>query len=76
MGNHINGNSWCDPFKTWQKAYSFNPTDGLKGDQKKLVLGGTHVLFAFFRKIPLTFLLDLSLRSTIVMGRASRSFES
>jgi hexosaminidase len=47
MGNHINGNSWCDPFKTWQKAYSFNPTEGLKGDQKNLVLGGKHFLFVF-----------------------------
>ena len=33
-------NSWCEPFKTWQKAYSFEPTAGLTADQAKLVLGG------------------------------------
>ncbi|EKM75154.1 hypothetical protein AGABI1DRAFT_132509 [Agaricus bisporus var. burnettii JB137-S8] len=46
MGNHINGNSWCDPFKTWQKAYSFNPTEGLQSYQRNLVLGGQQLLWA------------------------------
>lgn len=35
-----NSNSWCDPFKTWQKAYSFDPVANLTADQAKLVLGG------------------------------------
>ena len=34
-------NSWCDPFKTWQKSYSFDPVANLTSDEAKLVLGGT-----------------------------------
>ncbi|KAJ2919216.1 hypothetical protein MD484_g1274, partial [Candolleomyces efflorescens] len=45
VGANTNGNSWCDPFKTWQKSYSFNPVAGLTEDQKKLVLGGQHLLW-------------------------------
>jgi len=45
VGANINGNSWCDPFKTWQKAYSFNPTANLTDDQAKLVLGGQQLLW-------------------------------
>ncbi|TCD63749.1 N-acetyl-glucosamine-6-phosphate deacetylase [Steccherinum ochraceum] len=39
-GNNILGNSWCDPFKTWQRAYSFDPYANLTADQYSLVLGG------------------------------------
>ncbi|KAJ1303293.1 hypothetical protein OPQ81_011490 [Rhizoctonia solani] len=39
------GNSWCDPFKTWQKAYSFDPLNGTTGDQASLVLGGQSLLW-------------------------------
>ncbi|KAF5355095.1 hypothetical protein D9756_005718 [Leucocoprinus leucothites] len=46
LGDNINGNSWCDPFKTWQKSYSFNPTDGLTTTQAKLVVGGQQLLWA------------------------------
>ncbi|KAJ2926079.1 hypothetical protein H1R20_g11013, partial [Candolleomyces eurysporus] len=46
VGANTNGNSWCDPFKTWQKSYSFNPVAGLTEAQKKLVLGGQHLLWA------------------------------
>ncbi|KAF8993489.1 beta-hexosaminidase [Cyathus striatus] len=45
VGNNINGNSWCDPFKTWQKAYSFNPTANMTDEQSKLVLGGQQLLW-------------------------------
>ncbi|KAF9241103.1 N-acetylhexosaminidase [Melanogaster broomeanus] len=34
LGNNPLGNSWCDPFKTWQKAES------------KLILGGQHLLWS------------------------------
>ncbi|RDB14630.1 Beta-hexosaminidase 2 [Hypsizygus marmoreus] len=45
VGENINGNSWCDPFKTWQKSYSFNPTANLTAEQSKLVLGGQQLLW-------------------------------
>ncbi|KAI0049453.1 glycoside hydrolase family 20 protein [Auriscalpium vulgare] len=45
VGNFPSGNSWCEPFKTWQKAYSFNPLSGLSADQAKLVLGGQQLLW-------------------------------
>jgi len=38
-------NSWCDPFKTWQKAYSFDPFNGLTAAQQKLVLGGEQLIW-------------------------------
>ncbi|TBU57872.1 N-acetylhexosaminidase [Dichomitus squalens] len=40
LGNDVLGNSWCDPFKTWQRAYSFDPLANLTEDQHHLVLGG------------------------------------
>ncbi|KAF8895216.1 N-acetylhexosaminidase [Infundibulicybe gibba] len=45
VGQNTLGNSWCDPFKTWQKSYSFNPTANLTADEAKLVLGGEHLLW-------------------------------
>ncbi|KAG6909302.1 hypothetical protein DXG01_001246 [Tephrocybe rancida] len=45
VGQNVLGNSWCDPFKTWQKAYSFNPIANLTEEQSKLVLGGQHLLW-------------------------------
>ncbi|OBZ71292.1 Beta-hexosaminidase 2 [Grifola frondosa] len=36
-------NSWCDPFKTWQKSYTFDPLANLTEDQTHLVLGGTFI---------------------------------
>ncbi|KAG0020940.1 hypothetical protein BGZ81_009134, partial [Podila clonocystis] len=45
VGNDINGNSWCDPYKTWQKIYSFNPLLGLTEDEAKNVLGGEALLW-------------------------------
>ena len=38
-------NSWCDPFKTWQKSYSFDPFANLTSEQQKLILGGESLLW-------------------------------
>ncbi|GAA5900768.1 hypothetical protein JCM5296_004890 [Sporobolomyces johnsonii] len=40
LGNNVDGNSWCDPFKTWQKIYSFDPFANLTESQHSLVMGG------------------------------------
>ncbi|KAF8895205.1 N-acetylhexosaminidase [Infundibulicybe gibba] len=45
LGNSPNSNSWCDPFKTWQKAYTFDPLANLTTAQAKLVLGGQQLLW-------------------------------
>ncbi|KAJ6455070.1 beta-hexosaminidase [Mycena vitilis] len=39
------GNSWCDPFKTWQKSYTFNPLANISTSQAHLVLGGQQLLW-------------------------------
>ncbi|KAF8194199.1 N-acetylhexosaminidase [Pholiota molesta] len=44
VGQNVLGNSWCDPFKTWQKSYSFDPLASLTPDQHSLVLGGPSTL--------------------------------
>ncbi|KAH7911725.1 N-acetylhexosaminidase [Hygrophoropsis aurantiaca] len=46
VGDNPNGNSWCNPFKTWQKSYIFDPTAGVSDAQKSLVLGGQHLLWS------------------------------
>ncbi|TRM62143.1 N-acetylhexosaminidase [Schizophyllum amplum] len=46
LGNDPSGTSWCDPYKTWQKAYTFNPLADLTPDQHPLVLGGQQCLWA------------------------------
>ncbi|KAF9468709.1 N-acetylhexosaminidase [Collybia nuda] len=46
LGNDPTGNSWCDPFKTWQKSYTFDPFAGLSTAQRSLVLGGQQLLWA------------------------------
>ncbi|PIL35147.1 hypothetical protein GSI_02936 [Ganoderma sinense ZZ0214-1] len=40
------GNSWCDPFKTWTKAYTFDPQANISASQAHLVLGGEQALWA------------------------------
>ncbi|EJC98414.1 N-acetylhexosaminidase [Fomitiporia mediterranea MF3/22] len=45
VGANPAGNSWCDPFKTWQKSYSFDPYGNLTSDQYPLVLGGESLLW-------------------------------
>ncbi|KAJ4494536.1 glycoside hydrolase superfamily [Lentinula edodes] len=39
IGNDPTGNSWCDPFKTWQESYTFNPLANISSAQVSLVLG-------------------------------------
>ncbi|OBZ65102.1 Beta-hexosaminidase 2 [Grifola frondosa] len=46
LGNDVLGNSWCDPFKTWQRAYSFDPLANLTASQYHLVLGGQMPLWS------------------------------
>ncbi|KAL5524225.1 NAG1_3 [Sanghuangporus sanghuang] len=45
VGANIAGNSWCDPFKTWQKSYSFDPFANLTSSQQSLILGGESLLW-------------------------------
>ncbi|ORX70003.1 glycoside hydrolase family 20 protein [Linderina pennispora] len=40
LSNWAAGNSWCDPFKTWMKIYSFDPLANITDPaQQKLVTG-------------------------------------
>ncbi|KAJ7652604.1 N-acetylhexosaminidase [Mycena rosella] len=45
VGDFPTGNSWCDPFKTWQHAYTFDPVANLTAAQSTLVLGGQSLLW-------------------------------
>ncbi|KAF8262392.1 glycoside hydrolase family 20 protein [Lactarius quietus] len=45
VGNNPLGNSWCEPFKTWQNAYTFDPLANLTAAQAPLVLGGQQLLW-------------------------------
>ncbi|KAM5432390.1 woronin body major protein [Microsporum ferrugineum] len=40
------GGSWCAPYKTWQRIYDYDFTDGLNDAEKKHVLGGISPLFS------------------------------
>lgn len=40
------GGSWCAPYKTWQRIYDFDFTQGLSAEQKKLVQGSIAPLFS------------------------------
>ncbi|KAF7316026.1 Beta-hexosaminidase [Mycena indigotica] len=46
VGAFPTGNSWCDPFKTWQHAYVFDPVANLTAAQASLVLGGQSLLWS------------------------------
>lgn len=46
LGKEGGGNSWCDPFKSWQRIYSFDPFAGVADSQRHLVLGGQTSLWA------------------------------
>ncbi|GAA5956082.1 hypothetical protein JCM21900_002589, partial [Sporobolomyces salmonicolor] len=46
VGDNVDGNSWCDPFKTWQKIYSFDPFTNLTTPQHAQVLGGETLLWS------------------------------
>ncbi|TRM62157.1 glycoside hydrolase family 20 protein [Schizophyllum amplum] len=45
VGNYPYGSSWCDPFKSWQYAYTFDPLANLTSDQASLVMGGQQLLW-------------------------------
>ncbi|OCH90430.1 N-acetylhexosaminidase [Obba rivulosa] len=45
VGDDPEANSWCDPFKTWQKSYTFDPLANLTEAQTSLVLGGEQLLW-------------------------------
>ncbi|KAF7357419.1 Beta-hexosaminidase [Mycena sanguinolenta] len=45
IGKDPEANSWCDPFKTWQKSYTFNPLANISAAQTHLVLGGQQLLW-------------------------------
>ncbi|KAF8964336.1 N-acetylhexosaminidase [Flammula alnicola] len=45
IGNDAAANSWCDPFKSWQKAYTFDPLASLSAAEVPLVLGGQQLLW-------------------------------
>ena len=40
------GGSWCAPYKTWQRIYDFDFTQGLSAEQKKLVMGSIAPLWS------------------------------
>jgi len=44
--NGGNGGSWCGPFKTWQRVYSYDITYGLTVEEAKLVIGGEVALWS------------------------------
>ncbi|KAH8813649.1 beta-hexosaminidase [Flagelloscypha sp. PMI_526] len=46
LGNAADSTSWCDPFKSWQKAYTFDPIASIPSSQQHLVLGGQQLLWA------------------------------
>ncbi|KAH8085996.1 N-acetylhexosaminidase [Cristinia sonorae] len=46
IGADPTGNSWCDPFKTWQKSYTFDPLANISAANAHLVLGGEQLLWA------------------------------
>ncbi|KAF2106406.1 glycoside hydrolase superfamily [Lophiotrema nucula] len=41
-----NGGSWCAPYKTWQRIYDYDFTEGLDDKQKALVQGAIAPLWA------------------------------
>ncbi|KAI0036191.1 N-acetylhexosaminidase [Vararia minispora EC-137] len=45
IGADPDANSWCDPFKSWQKSYSFDPTANLTDTEAALIQGGEHSLW-------------------------------
>ncbi|KAJ7258728.1 N-acetylhexosaminidase [Mycena haematopus] len=45
IGKDPEGNSWCDPFKTWQNSYTFDPLANITAALAHLVLGGEQLLW-------------------------------
>ncbi|GAA5835280.1 hypothetical protein JCM5353_003216 [Sporobolomyces roseus] len=46
LGKNPSGNSWCDPFKTWSKIYSFDPFASLEPSQHDKVVGGEALVWS------------------------------
>ncbi|KAJ2001389.1 Glucosamine-6-phosphate isomerase (Glucosamine-6-phosphate deaminase) (GNPDA) (GlcN6P deaminase) [Coemansia thaxteri] len=45
--SNFDGNSWCDPFKTWMHIYNFDPLANITdAAQQKLVIGGEVALWS------------------------------
>ncbi|KAL1922506.1 uncharacterized protein VTP21DRAFT_10045 [Calcarisporiella thermophila] len=42
----IESGAWCDPYKTWQRMYTYNPIANLTEEESKHVLGGEVPLFS------------------------------
>ncbi|PKA57412.1 Beta-hexosaminidase 2 [Apostasia shenzhenica] len=40
------GGSWCGPFKTWQRIYDYDITEGLEGEEAGRVMGGEVALWS------------------------------
>ncbi|KAK9761433.1 Glucosamine-6-phosphate isomerase (Glucosamine-6-phosphate deaminase) (GNPDA) (GlcN6P deaminase) [Basidiobolus ranarum] len=40
------GNSWCDPYKSWQIVYNYDLTANMTKEESKLVIGGEVALWA------------------------------
>ncbi|KAJ0982707.1 hypothetical protein J5N97_010962 [Dioscorea zingiberensis] len=40
------GESWCGPFKTWQRIYDYDIVEGLTEQERKLVIGGEVALWS------------------------------
>lgn len=46
FGNWLTGDkSWCDPYKTWQTLYNYDPADGLNEKEANYVLGSEVALW-------------------------------
>lgn len=46
VGNDSSGGeSWCGPFKTWQRIYDYDILEGIEGEEARLVLGGEVALW-------------------------------
>ncbi|KAJ2646036.1 Glucosamine-6-phosphate isomerase (Glucosamine-6-phosphate deaminase) (GNPDA) (GlcN6P deaminase) [Coemansia sp. RSA 1250] len=43
---NFDGNSWCDPYKTWQHIYKFNPWANVTETERKLVVGAEVALWS------------------------------
>ncbi|KAJ2834884.1 Glucosamine-6-phosphate isomerase (Glucosamine-6-phosphate deaminase) (GNPDA) (GlcN6P deaminase) [Coemansia furcata] len=44
---NVDGNSWCDPFKTWMHIYNFDPMANITSvKQRKLVIGAEVALWS------------------------------
>ncbi|CAK5284459.1 unnamed protein product [Mycena citricolor] len=45
IGDTSTATSWCDPFKSWQWSYTFDPLANISSSKSHLVLGGEQLLW-------------------------------